>query len=836
MPSLFRIALLWLAATLCAPAGAATIFDNLSLGGSGNVWVGGQYQRGNRITLGNSAAEITEVVLNLAGSNNTNGPLTVNVCGDQPGGAGPAADCALFMASSGGNTGLAHFTGSYSAPAYAAVWVIFSYPAGNSTTGYGVYANTVSPFYGRASSDSGATWSAPPASFLMQLNGTISVLPTVIQNAPQQGPSLGGTQVTITGTNLTGATAVRFGGVDASPFTVNSATQITATAPAHAPGTVAIEVTTSNGTASGGSFSYIAPAAITAILPALGPTTGGGSVAILGSAFTGATGVSFGGVAASSFTVDSDSQITATVPAHGAGSVTAQVTTPGGTSTGGSYTYAAAPTITAVTPMVGLPAGGNNVTITGTGFTGTYGIAFGWTPASRFTVDSDSQITVAAPSQPPGPVNLQISAPGGSVTGGIYVYATPPAIASVTPSTGPASGGTRVTINGTGFTGTYGIAFGWTPASQFTVDSDSQITVTAPSQPPGRVSLSVSAPGGTVSGGGFTYVAAPALTSITPATGSTTGGTSVTIQGSALTGATAVTLGGTPATSFTVDSDTQITATAPAHGVGPVGVQVATAGGSATLASAFTYADPPVNGTCGGGAGQASIIPPSGAALCGTGTPGAVASANGQYEWRCAGERGGADSNLCTAPWAAAGIASRATVALPDAASNHGWTLGAAGFDPALPAPLPAGATTSLTPLRLVLQAGTAGSSATITVQYTEPVPANAVYMKYGRSPQGYSCSGTSCDQDHWYTLPANAAVFSPDRRSVTLTLTDGGLGDGDTTPGQITDPGLPVLMAPAPAAVQSVPALSPWGLAAISALLASVAGLARRPRAAARR
>lgn len=670
MPSLFRIALLWLAATLCAPAGAATIFDNLSLGGSGNIWVGGQYQRGNRITLGNSAAEITEVVLNLAGSNNTNGPLTVNVCGDQPGGAGPAADCALFMASSGGNTGLAHFTGSYSAPAYAAVWVIFSYPAGNSTTGYGVYDNTVSPFYGRASSDSGATWSAPPASFSMQLNGTISVLPTVIQNAPQQGPSLGGTQVTITGTNLTGATAVRFGGVDASSITVNSATQITATAPAHAPGTVAIEVTTSNGTASGG-----------------------------------------------------------------------------------SYTYAAAPTITAVTPMVGLPAGGNNVTITGTGFTGTYGIAFGWTPAS-----------------------------------------------------------------------------------QFTVDSDSQITVTAPSQPPGRVSLSVSAPGGTVSGGGFTYVAAPALTSIAPATGSTAGGTSVTIQGSALTGATAVTLGGTPATSFTVDSDTQITATAPAHGVGPVGVQVATAGGSATLASAFAYADPPVNGTCGAGAGQASIIPPLAQPCAAQGRPARwhrpTASMNG-----AAPESGAGRTPTCAQPpWAAAGIASRATVALPDAASNHGWTLGAAGFDPALPAPLPPGATTSLTPLRLVLQAGTAGSSATITVQYTEPVPANAVYMKYGRSPQGYSCSGTSCDQDHWYTLPANAAVFSPERRSVTLTLTDGGLGDGDTTPGQITDPGLPVLMAPAPAAVQSVPALSPWGLAAISALLAGVAGLARRPRAAARR
>lgn len=56
--------------------------------------------------------------------------------------------------------------------------------------------------------------------------------PTITGLSPSTGPAAGGTAVTITGTNLSGVTAVRFGGVLASAFTINSATQITATAPA----------------------------------------------------------------------------------------------------------------------------------------------------------------------------------------------------------------------------------------------------------------------------------------------------------------------------------------------------------------------------------------------------------------------------------------------------------------------------------------------------------------------------------------------------------------------------------------------------------------------------
>src|SRR5262249_26267826 len=81
---------------------------------------------------------------------------------------------------------------------------------------------------------------------------------TVSNVNPNTGPTSGGTSVTITGTNFSGATAVSFGGNAAASFTVNSATQITATSPAGM-GTVDVTVTNENGTSatsSGDRFTY----------------------------------------------------------------------------------------------------------------------------------------------------------------------------------------------------------------------------------------------------------------------------------------------------------------------------------------------------------------------------------------------------------------------------------------------------------------------------------------------------------------------------------------------------------------------------------------------------
>ncbi len=83
--------------------------------------------------------------------------------------------------------------------------------------------------------------------------------------------------------------------------------------------------------------------------------------------------------------------------------------------------------------------------------------------------------------------------------------------------------------------------------------------------------------------------AAPVVSSLSPSTGSTSGGTAVTIAGTDFTGATNVTIGGQAATNVSVVSATQITATTPAHIAGAVDVVVTTPGGSGTLTNGFTY-------------------------------------------------------------------------------------------------------------------------------------------------------------------------------------------------------------------------------------------------------
>ena len=82
----------------------------------------------------------------------------------------------------------------------------------------------------------------------------------------------------------------------------------------------------------------------------------------------------------------------------------------------------------------------------------------------------------------------------------------------------------------------------------------------------------------------------PTVTGVSPATGPTSGGTVVTITGTNFTGTTQVDFGSVAATSFTVNSNTSITATAPAEAAGTVDVTVYNAGASATSAADdFTY-------------------------------------------------------------------------------------------------------------------------------------------------------------------------------------------------------------------------------------------------------
>jgi hypothetical protein len=150
--------------------------------------------------------------------------------------------------------------------------------------------------------------------------------PTVTGFTPARGTS--GTVVTISGTNLGSAIAVAFGGgVDAGAITVLSSTSIRVRLPAGAL-TGRITVVNDAGTAQSAGTFVVVPAISGTGMPS-GPT--GLPVSILGAGFTGATVVKFG-PAIAQFTIVSDGEVSAIVPAT---AVTGRVsvTTPGGVAT-----------------------------------------------------------------------------------------------------------------------------------------------------------------------------------------------------------------------------------------------------------------------------------------------------------------------------------------------------------------------------------------------------------------------------------------------------------------------------------------------------------------------
>ena len=390
------------------------------------------------------------------------------------------------------------------------------------------------------------------------------VTPRITGFTPASGAV--GASVVINGANFTGATAVAFNGT-AAAFTVNSAIKITATVPAGAT-TGKIGVTTPAGSA-------ISPAnfAVAATITSFTPTSGapGTHVTITGSAFTGATAAKFNGVAAA-FTVNSSTQITATVPAT-ANTGPISVTSPGGTATSAA-TFTVAPRITGFTPASGKV--GASVVVNGANFTGATAVTFNGTSAV-FTVNSAIKITATVPAGATSG-KIGVTTPAGSATSAAN-FSVAPTVNSFSPASG--APGTSVTITGATFTGATAVKFNGLAAT-FMVNSSTQITAAVPANAT-TGPISVTTPGGTATSA-TSFTVAPRITSFTPASGAP--GTSVAINGANLTGATAVKFNGTSAV-FTVNSPIKITATVPAGAAsGPI--TVTTPAGTTTSASSFS--------------------------------------------------------------------------------------------------------------------------------------------------------------------------------------------------------------------------------------------------------
>jgi len=275
------------------------------------------------------------------------------------------------------------------------------------------------------------------------------------------------------------------------------------------------------------------------------------------------------------------------------------------------------PIITSIGPEHGKSSGGTSCIISGNNFTTTADttVRFGGALATNLNVINSNLLSCSSPPHSAGTVDVQVTNSNGSdILYDAFTYHNAPTISSVSPGSGPSSGGTSVTVTGSNFTtaSATSVRFGGTLATSVTMVNSTTVTCNTPAHSAGLVDVQVSnAYGNNTLNNGFSYTHAPTIASCNPGQGPMSGGTTVTITGAYFTSSpdTDVTFGGNMANGVTVLSSTLLTCVTPSHGAGSVDVAVINSNGSAVLTNGFIYVTSPL---------ISSIVPPTGPIIGGT--------------------------------------------------------------------------------------------------------------------------------------------------------------------------------------------------------------------------
>ncbi len=376
----------------------------------------------------------------------------------------------------------------------------------------------------------------------------VSPPPTVTSVTPSSGSTAGGTSVTITGTNLTGATGVTIGGAAATSVVVTNATTITCTTPAGSAGTGSVVVTTAGGSnAANTLYTYILPSLVSWYRAEGTPTDALG--ANPGTAQGGVTYAA--GKVGQAFNFDGGNS-TAVICGNNPslqlsnGTISAWIKT---SNAGSSYRGIVVKQLAYGLFML------DNVLMV-------YDWAGGGNRSTGVSLNDNQWHHVAFTFQ-------------SGVSNGSKIYID-----------GALSTAFTWNVSGQGSALAVGSGFGTGLSQNFTGLVD-EARVYSSALSATDIQNSFISDGGTLS--------APTVTAISPTSGSTAGGTSVTLTGTNFTGATGVTIGGAAATGVSVVSASSITCTTPAGTAGTASVVVTTAGGSNAANTLFTYNSAPTD-------------------------------------------------------------------------------------------------------------------------------------------------------------------------------------------------------------------------------------------------
>ena len=388
---------------------------------------------------------------------------------------------------------------------------------------------------------------------------------SLLSLSPQVGVVEGGSAVTVVGANLwtwpNSDVWCIFGSLAVSATLLNSTALICYTPP-QSSGSVAVTLVDGNANALTTTpvltFTYTSRPAVLSLSPSIGPSVGGTTVILTVANASTALSSSLSCVFSSSSTslTVSASQLNSStvscispcaVPLGGvtaADDVTVEVGWPGLMSTSGLVLTFVNVSLYALEPRVALSAGGVNVTVTGSGFVNypSLSCVFNNSLFVAAVLLSDTTLTCMLPSLPVGRISVEVVMNGQQRTasGLSLLNVVTPSIASISPSSGPNAGFTRLTVSGSGLSNTSGLYCQFSsgaaqPVSYINSSTLTCLTAPAPATQPG-ISLTVTLTlyGNTIASASqpFSYYSAdPIVNAVQPESGQWRGGTVLTITG-----------------------------------------------------------------------------------------------------------------------------------------------------------------------------------------------------------------------------------------------------------------------------------------------------------------
>jgi hypothetical protein len=317
--------------------------------------------------------------------------------------------------------------------------------------------------------------------------------PSILFMHPGQVPTSGGCILSVHGFNFETGSLVIIDGIEC-PITFKSAIEIDTVAPPHAEGVVDVTVLNpdgQSGTASG-SLTYTSGPILTGISPNNGPRTGGTTLTVNGFNFQAGCTVKVGANSATGVSVLSATTVTCTTPAGTLGAQQVLLTNPDTrTATFDSFTYLEPPPVlNTVSPSSGTNMGGTVCTLSGVEFRSGCTVLFGSLSAASVTFVNSTTVTATTPAGPhaAGAVSVTLRNSDGQqsvkASGFTYTFANPaPTVTAISPTSGPNTGGTPVTVTGTGFLTGATLTLGSYSATSVVRVSATQITANTGAAP-----------------------------------------------------------------------------------------------------------------------------------------------------------------------------------------------------------------------------------------------------------------------------------------------------------------------------------------------------------------